>query len=311
MRFTNFPPADSPEERKKKISMTVFNLGSINIDLIYDMSRFPKPGETLAAVNHQRGLGGKGANQSVALSAAGVEVNHLGAINGSDKWLLDYLIDAGVNTTCIQCVDVPTGHAIVAVNSLGENQIILYPGANNAIDIERVERCLVNAKPGDWGLCQNETNGLNEFADAVLAAGLKLAYSAAPFNAELVLEMLPKVNLLVLNSLEAEELKEALGKDLVEIGIDHLVVTRGAEGAEYWGVAGHISRGSFPVKVFDTTGAGDCFLGFFLGAISKGESVDLALTQALAASAISVTSAGAAQSIPSLSQVDTFLLRYN
>jgi sugar/nucleoside kinase (ribokinase family) len=115
--------------------MAIFNLGSINIDLIYKVPHFPTAGETLTTRSFMRALGGKGANQSIALAAAGASVFHIGAANPDDSWLFDEMRASGVDITYVQESGTPTGHAIVSVNDEGENQILLHPGANRAIDI--------------------------------------------------------------------------------------------------------------------------------------------------------------------------------
>ena len=85
--------------------MTVFNLGSINIDLFYQVPHFPAAGETLTTLGHARMLGGKGANQSIALARAGMDVLHLGASSAEDSWLRKELEAAGVNIAHIQDSD--------------------------------------------------------------------------------------------------------------------------------------------------------------------------------------------------------------
>ncbi|MEK9860993.1 MAG: PfkB family carbohydrate kinase, partial [Alphaproteobacteria bacterium] len=114
--------------------MTIVNLGSINIDHIYTMPHLVTPGETLAATSFQSALGGKGANQSIAIARAGGTVFHGGMINRKDEGWLKPMIDAGVDVAMVAHGDLPTGHAIVAVDdTTGENQIILSPSSNNAV----------------------------------------------------------------------------------------------------------------------------------------------------------------------------------
>ena len=79
--------------------MAIFNLGSINIDLVYRVSHFPAAGETLTSSSFMRALGGKGANQSIALASAGAKVWHIGAANPADNWLFVEMVERGVNIT--------------------------------------------------------------------------------------------------------------------------------------------------------------------------------------------------------------------
>ena len=191
--------------------MTVFNLGSINIDLFYQVPHFPSAGETMTTLGHSRMLGGKGANQSIALARAGMPVIHIGACNSEDRWLHDEMQAAGVDVTHIQDSPHASGHAIVSVDPDGENQILLAPSANRQIDMDRACAVLDNAVAGDWALLQNETNGADSFVAAAREKGLKLAYSAAPFDASVVLDLLPHTDLLVVNEGEAVALGGALG----------------------------------------------------------------------------------------------------
>ena len=286
-------------------TMTVFNLGSINIDLVYTVSHFPAPGETLTTLDHQRTLGGKGANQSIALARAGATVHHIGAINPEDEWLRTEMRDAGVEMSGIQDSRLATGHAIVSVSVDGENQILLFPGANHDIDMDAAGDALDAAAAGDWALLQNETNGGDSFVAAARDRGLKLAYSAAPFDAEVTAGPLPHTDLLIVNEGEAEALAAMLGKPAAEAGIPHLVITRGGDGADYTDGAFH--QPAFDVDVVDTIGAGDCFFGYFLAEIAAGREEPQALRLASAAGALHVTRKGAGAAIPDRADVEAFL----
>jgi ribokinase len=287
--------------------MTVFNLGSINIDLVYTVPHFPAPGETLTTLDHQRTLGGKGANQSIALARAGGDVRHIGATNREDEWLRAEMRGAGVGMSGVQDSSLATGHAIVSVSVDGENQILLFPGANHDIDMDDANATLDQAGDGDWALLQNETNGGAEFVAAARHRGLKLAYSAAPFDAEITAGLLPHTDLLIVNEGEAEALAAMLGRPATEAGIPHLVITHGGDGADYTGEAGSFHQPAFDVDVVDTTGAGDCFFGYFLAELAVGVAVPQALRLASAAGALHVTRQGAGAVIPDRADVEAFL----
>ena len=287
--------------------MTVFNLGSINIDLVYTVPHFPAPGETLTTLDHQRTLGGKGANQSIALARAGGDVRHIGATNREDEWLRAEMRGAGVGMSGVQDSSLATGHAIVSVSVDGENQILLFPGANHDIDMDDANATLDQAGDGDWALLQNETNGGAEFVAAARHRGLKLAYSAAPFDAEITAGLLPHTDLLIVNEGEAEALAAMLGRPATAAGIPHLVITRGGDGADYTGEAGSFQQPAFGVDVVDTTGAGDCFFGYFLAELAVGVAVPQALRLASAAGALHVTRQGAGAVIPDRADVEAFL----
>ena len=287
--------------------MTVFNLGSINIDLFYQVPHFPAAGETLTTLGQARMLGGKGANQSIALARAGMDVLHLGASSAEDKWLRKELEEAGVNIAHIQDSDHASGHAIVSVNPEGENQILLAPGANRDIDMDKACAALDQAQDGDWALLQNETNGADKFVAATRAKGLKLAYSAAPFDADVVLGLLPHTDLLVVNEGEAAALGTAIGKPIETADLPHLVITLGGAGATYHGIDGDIKQPAFAVEVVDTTGAGDCYLGYLLAGMAAGRTTKRCMAEAAAAAAIHVTRPGSGSAIPTRAEVDVFL----
>jgi ribokinase len=295
--------------------MTVFNLGSINIDLVYTVPHFPAPGETLTTLDYQRMLGGKGTNQSIALARAGSEVVHIGAAHVKDDWIRDEMHTAGVDISAVQTCQTATGHAVVSVSSDGENQILLWPGANHAIDMNAAITTLESATAGDWALLQNETCGGDEFVAAARARGLKVAYSAAPFDAEVTARLLPHTDLLVVNEVEAAALTEMLGRPPAAAGLPHLVITKGSSGADYYGEhdgthddeGGSLHQPAFKVSPVDTTGAGDCFFGYLLAGIAEGGDMASSLRLASAAAALQVTHHGATAAIPTRAAVDEFL----
>ncbi|HHS94826.1 MAG TPA: ribokinase, partial [Rhodobacterales bacterium] len=129
--------------------MTVFNLGSINVDLFYQVAHLPMPGETLPATSHQIGLGGKGANQSVAVAKAGSLVRHIGMTGADNDWIRDRLAGYGIDLTHVGTSPEPTGHAIINVDAAGENAIVTFAGANYHQSLEAISAALADAEPGD------------------------------------------------------------------------------------------------------------------------------------------------------------------
>ena len=290
--------------------MTVYCLGSINIDNIYRLPELPKPGETLAATSHTQGLGGKGVNQSIAALRAGAEVVHIGAIGQGDAWIEAALTHHGVALGAISRVAAGTGHAIVAVDDAGENQIIIQSGANLAQSAEMIGFTLSGAVAGDILLLQNETSHQVEAARAARDKGMQVFYSAAPFALEPVQAVLPYVTHLLLNGGEAEELVAASGHVLEDQPVQALIVTRGAQGAD-WIEPGKapLHTPAIPVRPVDTTGAGDCFAGSLAASLDRGASVPEAMAYAAAAAALQVTRPGTADAMPSRAEVEAFLAR--
>ena len=218
--------------------------------------------------------------------------------------MLDLLAGYGVDVTHVTVGQVPSGHAIIYVDPQAENVIVTFAGANHSATTASVGAALAGAAPSDTLLLQNETSAQIDAARVARARGLRVIYSAAPFQVESVRGVLPHVSMLVMNAGEATELRAAFG----EMPPIDMIVTRGADGAEW------LSPGkeplfvpSFRVTPVDTTGAGDCFIGTLAAALDSGADRPLAMRRAAAAAALQVTRAGAAQAMPLASEVDAFL----
>ena len=286
----------------------IINFGSLNIDHVYRVSHTPAPGETLAVKSYKRFLGGKGANQSIAIAKSGGEVRHVGAVGKDDQWAFDALRRAGVAPDHLAEVDAPTGHAVILVNDDGENRILTHGGANLHLTHEQVVRELnEGGGEGNWVLLQNETNLAFDIVREAKERGFKIAYSAAPFVASDALPILEFVDLVAVNQIEAQALAQAGGRDAVEQGRLAMLVTKGRDGAIYHSSGRVHAQPAFDVRPVDTTGAGDTFLGAFLARFTKAGDVKAALRYAAAASAIQITRPGAAESIPDEQEVLAFL----
>jgi ribokinase len=283
--------------------MTIYNLGSINADFFYAVPWLPAPGETLAARSVTRGLGGKGANMSVAAARAAARVVHVGAVGPDGRWAVQRLMEYGVDTRHIAEVSEVTGHAIIAVAEDGENSILIWPGANRALPDEVLDAALAEARPGDWALCQNETEKQASWAKTGSKSGLLVAYAAAPFDAGAVQAVLPFLDLLVLNAVEAEQLRQATGQSAEALGVRDVVVTRGAEGCTWHGAEGARHFPALPAKMVDSTGAGDTFTGYLLAGLDRGMPMAQAIGLAQQAAALMVTRRGTADVIPDLREV--------
>ena len=137
--------------------MKVLNYGSLNIDYVYDVEHFIKAGETLDSQKLELFCGGKGLNQSIALSKSGVKVWHAGAVGEHDsKMLLELLANSGVNIEYIRKKAGSSGHAIIQKLASGENCILLHGGANLSINKNEIEETLENFDKGDFIILQNE-----------------------------------------------------------------------------------------------------------------------------------------------------------
>ena len=285
--------------------MAVYNLGSINLEHIYKVPHLPAPGETLAANGYSVGLGGKGANQAVAVAKAGARSILIGAVGAEGAVARDALVGYGVDVSRVTFSKTPTGHAIINVDPQAENAIVIYAGANLSITGACVAQAVADATGVDSLLLQNETSAQVEAARIAAGKGMRVVYSAAPFDIDAVRAILPFVSMLAMNEGEAAALIAELGT-LPQID---MVVTKGSKGAE-WISAGlePLFVPSFPVKPVDTTGAGDTFIGTLIAGLDVGLDRSEAMRRAAAAAAIQVTRPGAAPAIPDAAEVDAFLL---
>lgn len=288
--------------------MAIWCLGSINIDHFYSVPHIPAPGETLAATALMSGLGGKGANQSVAASKAGARVRHIGAIGPASGWIVARLQEYGVNTEHVATLDAQTGHAIINVADDGENAIVVLAGANTLQSEERIKSALQGAATGDILLLQNETNLQVEAAKTAQELGMRVMYSAAPFDVSAASAIAPFVDTLLLNEIEAGQLEEALGNTLSSLPIASIVVTLGANGARWLDTRSGVTFDvpSIRVTAVDTTGAGDTFAGYLAAAIDVGLGPREAMSLAVKAGSLKVTRRGTADAIPMLAEVEAF-----
>lgn len=298
--------------------MKVLCFGSLNIDYTYKVPHFVKKGETLASERLQVFGGGKGLNQSVALAKAGTEVYHAGSIGQDGTFLLDMLKDAGANTDFVKILDtVRTGNAIIQNDKSGDNCIILYGGANQAITREQVDEVMSHFESGDYLVLQNEINELGYIVEKAHEKGMIIVLNPSPMNEKILALPLDVINYFILNEVEAAQIlgKEDKGEESWEQIADDLlkkfpqatiVLTMGSEGSVFKNQKETVCQSIYKVQAVDTTAAGDTFSGYFIGGILGGLSAKEAMDQASKASAIAVTRKGAAPSIPLLAEVQNY-----
>ena len=298
--------------------MKVLCFGSLNIDYTYKVPHFVKKGEPLASERLQVFGGGKGLNQSVALAKAGTEVYHAGSIGQDGRFLLDMLKDAGANTDFVKILDtVRTGNAIIQNDKSGDNCIILYGGANQAITREQVDEVMSHFESGDYLVLQNEINELGYIVEKAHEKGMIIVLNPSPMNEKILALPLDVINYFILNEVEAAQIlgKEDKGEESWEQIADDLlkkfpqatiVLTMGSEGSVFKNQKETVCQSIYKVQAVDTTAAGDTFSGYFIGGILGGLSAKEAMDQASKASAIAVTRKGAAPSIPVLAEVQNY-----
>lgn len=283
----------------------VLNFGSINVDHVYNVEHFVRPGETLSCQQYRKFAGGKGLNQSIALAQAGASVYHAGKVGVADAWLKTLLENKGVDTGFVEAIDGPSGHAVIQVDSMGENAIVIVGGANQLLSISDVQRIVADFGPDDYVLVQNEVNAVPQIIRSAKEKGLTIVFNPAPMNTGVLNYPLELVDILVVNETEAHSLTGEIEPAAIYETLTRrcprtsLVLTMGRKGAVYFSSQARFHQSAEKVNVVDSTGAGDTFIGFFLAELIKSNDPKSALACASRAAAICITRHGAADSIPS------------
>ena len=296
--------------------MKVLCFGSLNIDYTYKVEHFVQKGETISSQSLQVFSGGKGLNQSIALAKAGADTSHAGAIGTDGRFLLEQMEAAGVNTEHVAVLeDVRSGNAIIQNDREGDNCIILYGGANQAITREQADSVIGSFAPGDYIVLQNEINELAYIMEKAHERGMKVILNPSPMDEKIKALPLDYVDYFLLNEVEAGQILETDETD-GEILADRLlerfpgaaiVLTLGSKGSIYADGTQKIRQQAYRVKAVDTTAAGDTFTGYFIAETASGQAPEKAMDLASRASAIAVTRAGAAPSIPLRKEVEEYV----
>jgi ribokinase len=274
-------------------------VGAINVDLVVSGARLPRAGETIVGGSFARHHGGKGGNQAVAAARIGADVAMVGSV-GDDPFgreALDALRGEGVDVADVAVVEASTGVALIVVDTSGENQIAVAPGANAVLTAASVGAALDRAAPAVV------LASLEVPADAVGAAGRWCRAHGATF----VLNPAPaspgarnlaaSADVVTPNALELEAIAPlAPGVATVR--------TLGARGAEIVSGQVRIAIEAPIVDAVDSTGAGDCFNGVLAAGLAAGLDLERAARRAVAASALSVTRAGAREGMPTAAELE-------
>lgn len=287
----------------------ILNFGSLNLDYVYAVDHMVQPGETLAASTMETFCGGKGLNQSIALARAGAEVYHAGLIGEEGEILRKAVADSGADTSCIETIAGKSGHTIIQVDQNGQNCILLYGGANRSVTREFVDRVISKFDRGDILLLQNEINELSYIIDKAYERGLEIILNPSPYDQNLEGCDFGKISMFLLNEIEGEQItgvckpEEILDELKERFPGVKVVLTLGGQGAVYQDQERCCRQGIYQVEAVDTTGAGDTFTGYFIASMLQGKEPQQCLTLAAKASAIAVSRAGAAPSIPEREEV--------
>ena len=302
----------------KKTNSQVIVIGSINTDMAVKSPSLPRAGETVLGTEFKMSGGGKGANQAVAAARLGADVAMVASV-GDDLFGKQAKSDLEAeNIDCRYIIEVPnraSGIALINVDDQGENQIVVYPGANHHMTQDQVSVALAGADESTIVLLQLEIP-LDVVQSAIQKANEKSAkviLDPAPAE-KLPSEILADVFLLTPNQTEAEQLTQIKVLDtdsaqcaanaMLDLGIQNVALTMGNDGVLLANSESNTMIPATAVNAIDSTAAGDCFNGALASALSKGSSLSTAAEFACKAAAIAVTRLGAQDSMPSQSEIE-------
>jgi ribokinase len=293
-------------------------VGSSNTDMVARAPRLPGPGETVLGDSFEMVGGGKGANQAVAAARLGASVTFVSRV-GADIFggaAMDGFVAEGIDTSfVVRDPNAPTGIALIGVSSSGENSIIVAPGANSRLTPADVDAAADAIRSANIVVCKFEVpvDAVVRAFETAQAAGVTTLLNPAPAR-ELPQYLLGLTSIVTPNESESAQIsgistsRVKQAKMLRERGVKTAIITLGAAGAY---VDSDTWTGTVPGKsvseVVDTTAAGDCFTGALAVALSEGKRLQVAVSFANAAAALSVTKAGAQPSMPSRNHVDVFV----
>ena len=284
--------------------MKVLNIGSMNLDYVYNVDHIIQPGETQATDGINIFLGGKGINQSIAVAKAGAEVYHGGLIGNDGQPFIDACKEYGVNSKYIRQVDSKSGHTIIQIDKNAQNCILLYGGANQMLTKEYIDEVFEGFDREDILLLQNEVNMLPYIIDKAYEKGMQIALNPSPFNDKLKEVDMSKISIFLMNEIEGGQItgleapEDILAKVVEMYPKAKIVLTLGKDGAIYAEGETRYQQPIFKVEAVDTTAAGDTFTGYFLAGLIEGMPIPDILKMSAKASSIAVTREGAVPSIP-------------
>jgi len=270
-------------------------VGSINLDLIATAERLPTAGETIGGGVLSEQPGGKGANQAAAVARLGGTARMVGAVgkDAQGQRMLDALAGAGVDTGDVAVLPGATGTALIVVDSDGENQIVVCPGANSQVSVDAVE-----FGPDETVLCQLEV-GLPVVLEAARKTQGVFVLNAAPAM-DLPAELLERCDLVIVNESEYALIPALAGAKLV-------AVTYGGEGSAMFERGRKVAEApAAAATVVNTVGAGDAFCAALVLALGSG--LDYAAALAVA-NAVGADAVGDPSSQPALAPLASYVAR--
>ena len=293
--------------------MKVLSFGSLNIDYNYKLDHIVAPGETISDHGLVVTVGGKGLNQSVALSKAGADVWHAGIIGTDGMMLKECLENAGVNTELLKIDPVnKSGHTIIQIeDGTAQNCIIVHAGTNGLVDGEYIDEVVQHFEAGDYVVFQNEISNVELAMEKCKANGMKVVFNPSPMTTELAKsDIYQYVDELFINEIEGNQMTGKTDPEEICHEMKRLwpkcrtILTLGSDGSIILNEDGTFTRQrAYLCKAVDTTGAGDTFSGYVTAMSAAGKDIKEALDIASRGSSLAVRKMGAAGAIPTMKEV--------
>lgn len=301
------------------ISLKIVVVGSINLDFTLQVDKLPKKGETILAKNYKISLGGKGANQAIAAKRLGADVFMIGAVGSDDKgkYALNKLEEEGLNLSGIYQIDDITGNAVITIDNQGFNTIVVYPGANEKLSTQWVEKYSDIFKEADFVILQLEIP-LETVESTIRLAkenNTKVILNPAPVK-YISEEIYKYVDYITPNETELFKMTgtadiQAGAKKLLDKGVKEVVVTLGEKGCYYTNGSEEIIIDSIKVNAIDTTAAGDSFNAALAVALCKFKDIKRALKYANVVGGLTTTKLGAKDALPFKNEVEDYIKNNN
>lgn len=292
--------------------------GSVAVDLVTNVTRIPRPGETVLCPGYRLIPGSKGGNQALAACRAGATAA-LVATCGSDHFApvaTSILKESGVDLAHVRTSATATGLCLIAVDGAAENAIVVAAGANLETNLEQLEA--VPFGSDDTLVLQNEIPEQATFGAVSLAKsrGARSLLNVAPAG-PVPVAVLRDLDILIVNEHEALVVGHAIGLSsddpeavARQIHHDHgctAIVTLGPKGAVAFHQGERFAAAAPKVDAIDTTAAGDSFTGAFAAALDQGLPFSTALRRGIAAGSLCCTQAGAQTSVPWAGDIDAMM----
>lgn len=295
-------------------------VGNANVDVLMgDLAPWPTPGTEVVVDRYELRVGGAAGNTGLALAALGA-----GASSGSElianvgddalgRWLeaeLDGVMSLSRDSSA-------TALTVGLTHPGGQRTFVSYMGHLERLPLGRIEAALAAASEGDLLLLcgyfllprlrEEAPRLLEEARERGVVTTLDTGWPPEGWTPAVRAELEALMPLLSVFLPNREELlgltglpdpggyepavvREAAAR-LSALGLGRLIVKLGGHGGLYLGPEGEALSEAPAVRVQDTVGAGDTFNAGLLAAVKRGRSWQEALTVAVRAASLAISSA--------------------